>query len=263
MNFQIAGKVALVVAASKGLGKAAAIALAQEGAHVCIAARDVNTLNLASEEIRHATGARVLAVPADVTVRQDLERLVQQVRQELGSIDILVNNAGGPRPGQFVEISDEDWLQAFNLNFLSAARLTRMVLPAMREKHWGRIINITSIGVKQPMPNLILSNAVRTGLVAMAKTLAGQVAAFGITVNNVCPGYILTDRTRSLAANTATQNGSTSAEVMAGWEASIPMHRLGKPEELAALITFIASEQAGYITGTTIQVDGGYSQGLL
>ncbi|MHB1355355.1 MAG: SDR family oxidoreductase [Anaerolineae bacterium] len=263
MDLKIAGKVALVVAASKGLGKAAAMALAQEGVRVCIAARDVNTLNLAAEEIQQASGIRVLAVPADVTVRQDLERLAQQVRQDLGSIDILVNNAGGPRPGQFVEMSDEDWLQAFNLNFLSAARLSRMVLPGMREKRWGRIINITSIGVKQPMPNLILSNVVRTGLVAMAKTLAGQVAGFGITVNNVCPGYILTDRTRSLAANTAAQNGSTSAEVISGWEASIPMHRLGKPEELAALITFIASEQAAYITGTTVQVDGGFSQGLL
>lgn len=263
MDLKIAGKVALVVAASKGLGKAAALALAQEGAQVCIAARDINTLNLAAEEIHQVTGTLVLAVPADVTIRQDLELLAQKVRQDLGAIDILVNNAGGPRPGQFVEMSDDDWLQAFNLNFISATRLTRMVLPAMREKRWGRIINITSIGVKQPMPNLILSNAVRTGLVAMAKTLSGQVAAYGITVNNVCPGYTLTDRVRSLAASTATQNGSTSAEVMAGWEASIPMHRLGKPEELAALITFLASEQAGYITGTTIQVDGGYSQGLL
>jgi 3-oxoacyl-[acyl-carrier protein] reductase len=262
MDLQIAGKVALVVAASKGLGKAAALALAREGVHVCIASRDINTLNLAAEEIHTASGARVLAVPADVTVRQDLERLVQTVRQDLGAIDILVTNAGGPRPGQFTEMSDDDWLQAFNLNFMSAARLTRMVLPAMRERRWGRIINITSMGVKQPVPSLILSNTVRTGLAAMAKTLAGQVAAFGVTVNNVCPGYTLTDRIRSLAASTAAQNGSTSAEVIAGWEASIPMHRLGKPEELAALITFLASEQAGYITGTTIQVDGGYTQGL-
>jgi 3-oxoacyl-[acyl-carrier protein] reductase len=263
MDLKIAGKVALVVAASKGLGKATALTLAQEGAQVCISARDINTLNLAAEEIHQITGTHVLVVPADVTIRQDLERLAQKVRQDLGAIDILVNNAGGPRPGLFVEMSDDDWLQAFNLNFMSATRLTRMVLPAMREKRWGRIINITSFGVKQPIPNLILSNAVRTGLVAMAKTLSGQVAAYGITVNNVCPGYTLTDRVRSLAASTATQNGSTSAEVMAGWEASIPMHRLGKPEELAALITFLASEQAGYITGTTIQVDGGYSQGLL
>lgn len=263
MDLKIAGKVALVVAASKGLGKATALTLAQEGAQVCISARDINTLNLAAEEIHQITGTHVLVVPADVTIRQDLERLAQKVRQDLGAIDILVNNAGGPRPGLFVEMSDDDWLQAFNLNFMSATRLTGMVLPAMREKRWGRIINITSFGVKQPIPNLILSNAVRTGLVAMAKTLSGQVAACGITVNNVCPGYTLTDRMRSLAASTAAQSGSTSAEVIAGWEASIPMRRLGKPEELAALIAFLASEQAGYITGTTIQVDGGYIQGLL
>jgi 3-oxoacyl-[acyl-carrier protein] reductase len=263
MDLHIAGKVALVVAASKGLGKATALALSQEGAIVGISARDINTLNQAAEEIHQATGNRVLAVPADVTVRQDLERLAQKVRQELGVIDILVNNAGGPRPGLFVEMSDDDWLQAFNLNFLSATRLTRIVLPAMREKRWGRIINITSIGVKQPLPNLILSNAVRTGLVAMAKTLAGQVAAYGITVNNVCPSYFLTDRIHSLAASIASQNASTAAEVIAGWEASIPLHRLGKPEELAAAIAFLASEKAAYITGATIQVDGGYSQGLL
>ncbi len=263
MDLHIHGKTALVVAASRGLGKAAALALAQEGVNICVAARDVNTLNETAEEIRQHTSVRVLAVPADVSSRHDLERLAQTVRQELGSVDILVNNAGGPRPGLFFEMSDEDWLQAFNLNFMSAARLSRMVLPSMREKRWGRIINITSIGVKQPMPNLVLSNAVRTGLVAMSKTLAGQVASYGITVNNVCPGYTMTERVLALAANTVSQTGKTSEEVITAMEASIPMHRLGKPEELAALITFLASEQAAYITGATIQCDGGYFQGLM
>lgn len=263
MDLGIQGRVALVAAASKGLGKVAAFALAREGVDICIAAREPAALEAAAEEIRRQAAVRVLAVPADVTSRHDLERLAQTTRQELGPIDILVNNAGGPRPGLFAEMSDDDWLQAFNLNFMSAMRLSRMVLPSMRERRWGRIINITSIGVKQPMPNLVLSNGVRTGLVAMAKTLAAQVAEYNITVNNVCPGYTLTDRIRSLAASTAAQTGATSADVIAGWEASIPMRRLGKPEELAALITFLASEPAAYITGTTIQVDGGYYQGLL
>jgi len=263
MDFHIQGRNALITAASKGLGKATALALAQEGVNICIAARDLTVLNQTAEEIKRQNSVQVLAVPADVTSRHDLERLVQTVRQELGAVDILVNNAGGPRPGLFVEMSDEDWLQAFNLNFMSAARLSRMVLPSMREKRWGRIINITSIGVKQPMPDLVLSNGVRTGLVAMSKTLASQVASYGITVNNVCPGYTLTDRVRSLAENTATRTGKSSQEVIVEMEASIPMRRLGKPEELAALITFLASEQAAYITGTTIQCDGGYYQGLL
>ncbi len=263
MDLHIQGKSALVTASSKGLGKAAALALAQEGANVCIAARDMDALNKTAEDIRHHAAGKVLAVPADVTSRHDLEHLVQTVRQELGSIDILVNNAGGPRPRLFAEMSDEDWLQAFNLNFMSATRLSRIVLPSMRDKHWGRIINITSIGVKQPLPNLVLSNGMRTALVATSKTLAGQVAPYGITVNNVCPGYTLTDRVRALAADAATQTGKTSAEVLAEMEADIPMHRLGKPEELAALITFLASEQAAYITGTTIQCDGGYYQGVM
>ncbi|MHB9033130.1 MAG: SDR family oxidoreductase [Anaerolineae bacterium] len=263
MDLNIQGKVALVVAASKGLGKAAALALVKEGVNVCIAARELATLNQAADELKGLSPAKVLAVPADVTVQHDLERLASTVRQELGPVDILVNNAGGPRPGLFAEMSDDDWQRAFNLNFMSAARLTRMVLPGMRERRWGRIINITSISVKQPLPNLILSNAVRTALVSMAKTLAGQVAEFGITVNNVCPGYTLTDRVRAIAVNTATQNGTTSDQVIAEMEASIPMRRLGKPEELGALITFLASEQAAYITGTTIQCDGGYYAGLM
>lgn len=263
MDLGLKGKVALVAAASKGLGKAAAQELAQEGARVAIAARHQEELEAAAEEIRRTAGGEVLAVPADVTRRADLEALVRTVEERWGRIDILVNNAGGPRPGLFAEMTDQDWLDALQLNLLSAIRLTALVLPGMRRRRWGRIINITSVAVKQPMPNLILSNTARSGVVAMAKTLAGQVAAEGITVNNVCPGYTLTERMRNLAQAQAQAEGVRPEEVIARWERTIPAGRLGRPEELAALIAFLASERAAYITGTTIQVDGGWVQSLL
>jgi 3-oxoacyl-[acyl-carrier protein] reductase len=192
-----------------------------------------------------------------------VERLVQVVLAEYGRIDVLVNNAGGPPPGTFTDVSDEDWLHAVQLNLMSAVRLTRLVLPGMRERRWGRIINITSVSVKQPMPTLILSNAVRVGVVAMAKTLAGQVAGEGITVNNVCPGSILTDRITQLTQADAQREGISFDEALARRAAAIPMGRIGLPEELAALIAFLASERAAYITGTTIQVDGGAFNGLM
>jgi 3-oxoacyl-[acyl-carrier protein] reductase len=263
MDLGIKGKVALVAAASRGLGKAAATELAREGARVVIAARGEEELEAAADEIRIATGAHVLPVPADVTVAADIEALVGAAQAEFGDVDILVNNAGGPRPGTFTDVSDEDWLAAVNLNLMSALRLTRLVLPGMRRRRWGRIINITSLSVKQPLPNLILSNAVRSAVVAMAKTLSLQVAAEGITVNNVCPGMILTDRVRNLAANTAQQQGITPEQALQDMQTDIPMGRLGRPEELAALIAFLASERAAYITGATTQVDGGRYRGLL
>ena len=263
MDLGLKGKVALVAAASRGLGKAAALELSKEGAHVGIVARGEADLQASAKEIRRATGGRVLAVRADVTVAKDIKAVVGEMEAEFGRIDILVNNAGGPKPGQFTDMSDEDWLSALNLNLMSAVRFTALVLPAMMERRWGRIINITSISVKQPIPTLILSNTARAGVVAMAKTLAGQVADKGITVNNVCPGYTLTNRIRNLAASTAQREKMSVEDVMARWESSIPAQRLGQPKELAALIAFLASERAAYITGTTTQVDGGFVQSLL
>jgi 3-oxoacyl-[acyl-carrier protein] reductase len=263
MNLQLTDRVALVAAASRGLGRAIAQALADEGATVAIAARHREALDETAHQIAGASGRRVLPVVADVTIPEDVERLVATVERELGCVDVLVNNAGGPRPGVFTDMRDEDWLGAIELNLMSTIRLTRLVLPGMRRRRWGRIINMTGVAVKQPMDNLILSNTARTGVVAMAKTLAGQVAAEGITVNNVCPGYMLTDRVRQLAAATAERFGGTSDEVIAEWQQAIPAGRLGRPEELAALVTFLASEQAAYLTGTTIQMDGGMVKGLL
>jgi len=262
MNLGLQNKVALVAAASRGLGKATAMALAMEGANVAIVARNAETLNSTADEIRKASGSKVLAVTADLSQATAIEQMVITVEQELGLIDILVNNAGGPRAGRFTDVSDEDYIRAVELNLMSTIRMSRLVLPNMRTRGWGRIINITSISVKQPLPNLILSNTARAGVVAMAKTLAGQVAAEGITVNNICPGYVLTDRVKSLAQTNAAELGKEPKEIIAQWESSIPARRLGKPEELGALITYLASEQAAYITGATIQMDGGLCQGL-
>ncbi|MGI5917448.1 MAG: SDR family oxidoreductase [Anaerolineae bacterium] len=263
MDLGLKDRVALVAAASKGLGKATALELAREGCDVAIVSRNADVLDATAAEIREATGRRVLVVPADVGDEAAVERLVQVVLAEYGRIDVLVNNAGGPPPGTFTDVSDEDWLHAVQLNLMSAVRLTRLVLPGMRERRWGRIINITSVSVKQPMPTLILSNAVRVGVVAMAKTLAGQVAGEGITVNNVCPGSILTDRITQLTQADAQREGISFDEALARRAAAIPMGRIGLPEELAALIAFLASERAAYITGTTIQVDGGAFNGLM
>ena len=263
MHLGLEGKVALVAAASRGLGKAAAMALAQEGVAVAIAARTKTTLEVTAKEIAARNGATCLPVVADVGAVADLQRLVGTVQEWLGGIDILVNNAGGPRPGTFSDMDDADWQAALELNLMSAVRLTRLVLPGMRQRGWGRVINLTSVAVKQPLPNLILSNAARSAVVAMAKTLAGEVAAEGITVNNLCPGYVLTDRVRSLAAATAQREGGDPEQVLAAWRERIPAGRLGRPEELGALVAFLASERAAYITGVTLQMDGGLTQGLL
>ncbi|NLG52294.1 MAG: SDR family oxidoreductase [Chloroflexi bacterium] len=263
MDLGLKGKTALVAASSRGLGKAVAIALAREGAKVAITARGEERLYATAEEIRQLTGSTVLAVPADVSSAAEIEALMDRVLAEFGHVDILVNNAGGPRPGQFADMTDDDWLRAVQLNLMSTIRLTRRALPEMRARRWGRIINITSTSVKQPLPNLILSNTVRAGVVAMAKTLSSEIAAEGITVNNVCPGYTLTDRIQQLAESNAETEHTTPDAIMDRWRGSIPAGRLGKPEELAALVAFLASEQAAYITGTTTQVDGGAVKSLL
>lgn len=194
MDLGLKGKVALVLAASKGLGRASAAALAKEGALVTIGARDKTRLEQTAREIQTESGSRVLAVPVDVTRAEDAERIVEATIQEFGGVDILVNNAGGPPGGKFDAFDDAQWQAAFELNLLSAVRMIRLVLPAMRQAHAGRIINIVSTSVKQPIDGLLLSNAIRPGVVGLAKSLAIELGPAGITVNNVCPGRILTDR---------------------------------------------------------------------
>jgi len=262
MDLGLKGRVALVAAASRGLGKAIAWELAREGVDVTICARGKEQLKQAAEEIARSTTSRVLAIAADVTVAKEVTGLVTAVLEQFGRLDILVNNAGGPPPGSFLTFSDEDWRRALELNLISTARLTRAVIPTMRANRWGRIINITSVAVKQPIPDLVLSNAARSGVIGLAKTLALELASDGITVNSVCPGFTLTERVQQLAQVRAEREGKSVEEILAAYERQIPMGRLGRPEELAALVTFLASERASYITGTAIQVDGGFVRGV-
>lgn len=265
MDLGLTGKVALVVAASKGLGRASAAALAAEGANVVIASRNQEALEKTAQEIRRASKSVVLAIPTDLRQPEDITSLVSRAVNEFGGIDILVNNTGGPPAGIFETLSDEQWQAAFDLVFQSAVRLIRAVLPSMQQRpEGGRIIQIVSSSAKQPIAGLLLSNAFRPGLVGLAKTLSVELASYGITVNNVCPGRILTDRLRQ-GSNVQERiaQGLSEAEALNELAKDIPLGRIGNPEELGALVAFLASRQAGYITGTTIQVDGGLVQGLL
>ena len=254
MDLQLQGKTALVLAASKGLGKACAAALVAEGADIIIGARNATTLEETAAELRALGKGRVLAVPVDVTDATQAADIVSAAAATFGKIDILVNNAGGPPFAPFETFDDAAWRSAFDLSLLSTVRFSRLVIPHMRKTGSGRIINIISLSVKTYVPNSILSTSMRMGVVGMAKMLATELGPDNITVNNVAPGSILTDRLKQ----TMSGPGAPSfEEAMAQRTKDIPLGRIGKPEELAALVTFLASPLAGYITGTTIQVDGG------
>lgn len=257
MDLGINGKVALVAAGSQGLGKASALSLAREGARVVICARTEETLHAAKSEIEAETGGKVLALPTDVTDAAAITALVNKVRGELGPVAILVNNAGGPPPGLFDSLTDADWERTFELTLMSAVRLTRAVLPDMRAAKWGRVVNISSNCVRQPIDPLFLSNSMRLAVLGWAKSLANEVAQDGILVNTVCPGWTRTERVTSLIATRARTENRTEAEIEAEITATVPLGRIGKPEELADTVAFLASERAGYISGTTVVVDGG------
>ena len=258
MDLGLRGKVALVTAASKGMGKACALAFGAEGARVAMCARTESDLKAAADEVRSSTRAEVLAVPADVTRKPEVEALAQRVTSQWGGVDILVANAGGPARGFFEEMSDEQWQQAFELSLLSVVRLVRAVLPGMQAKKWGRVLTIQSVSVKQPLPDLLLSNAVRPGTHGMIKTLALRYAKDNITFNTVCPGRILTDRLMGGLKG----SGLSREQYIAELGAEIPIGRVGTPEEFANVVVFLASERASYVTGTAVQVDGGLVRGL-
>jgi len=263
MDLGLKNKVALVAAASRGLGRAVAEELAAEGAALVICARDAQALAETSAAITDRSAVPVLAVAGDVAVRSDVARVVAAGIERFGRIDILVTNAGGPPAGKFEQLTREQWDDAVQLTFFSAIELARYVLPGMKERGWGRILNITSIAVKQPVENLILSNSLRAGVTGFARTLANEVASDGITVNNILPGYTRTERVEELAKMMAEKQGISAAEFKGRWEEEIPMKRLGEPREFAALAAFLVSERASYITGTSIQVDGGWIRSLL
>jgi 3-oxoacyl-[acyl-carrier protein] reductase len=262
MNLGIRGRVALVAASSRGLGRASAEALAAEGAELVLCARGADALEETAAHIRRTAGVRVVAVPADVADPGGVARVVDAARA-VGPVDILVTNAGGPPAGPFESHSDEAWRDAVRTNLESVVALTRAVLPGMKARRWGRIVNVTSIAVKQPVDGLILSNSVRAAVTGFARTLANEVAPYGITVNNVMPGYTRTARVDELARANAQRKGTAPDDEFAVWERQIPMGRLGEPAEFGAMVAFLASAQASYTTGASIPVDGGWIRSLV
>lgn len=264
MDLGIQGRVALVAASGRGLGLATAERFAMEGCRVAMCDKDAGTLDEALESVRNAGDAdtQAFAYPTDLTDAAAIDDLVSSVRRDLGAISILVTNSGGPPPGPFEAATDEKWQFAFQLTFMSAYRLIRAVLPDMKEQRWGRIINFTSRSLKEPIPNLIISNAVRLAVGGMAKTLAGEVASHGITVNNLCPGVTSTDRAIELAAARASKKGISVEQELSETASRIPVGRLARPEEQAAAAAFLASDLAGYITGVSLLVDGGAVKAL-
>ena len=263
MDLGLTGKVALVAGGSMGLGRAVAGEFALEGARVAICALDDDELSNTEEYLRGIAGSEVLAVPADLAVPHEAAQFVRTAIDRFGTVDILVNNAGGPPSVSFPDIDDDLWHYGFRLNLMSTIAMTREAVPVMKEKRWGRIINMTSISVKQPIDGLILSNTIRAGVIGLAKTLSNELAPYHITVNSVCPGYTMTDRVKNLAVTVAAKEGVTPETIIRRWEAAIPAGRLGTPGEFAALVAFLASERAGYITGAAIQIDGGWYKGVM
>jgi 3-oxoacyl-[acyl-carrier protein] reductase len=263
MDLGVRGRVALVAAASRGLGRAIAEELGAEGADLVLCARGVEPLMEVKRAIGQSAGVRVIGMPADLSTPGGAESVVETALREYGRIDILVTNTGGPPPGPFESHPAEAWASAVRQLLGSVLALTRGALPGMKERGWGRIVNITSIAVKQPVDNLILSNSVRAAVTGFARTLANEVAPFGVTVNNVMPGYTRTERLEDLAGRVATHKGLPHERRFDAWNDEIPMRRLGEPRELAALVAFLASERASYITGQSIAVDGGWVRSLL
>lgn len=262
MDLGLAGRVALVAASSKGLGRATAAQLADEGARVMISGRNEGELKAAAAEIEGKTGAEVAFVVADVTQGEDVRRLVEGTVERFGGLDVLITNAGGPPAGGFDDLEDADWQGAFELNLLSVVRLIRAGLPHMREKGYGRIVNFTSSSIKQPIDNLTLSNVFRTAVLGLSKSLSAELAPDGILINTLGPGRIATDRLASLDESRAERTGASIEEVRERSEAQIPLGRYGRPEEFARVAAFLASEANTYVTGQALLVDGGMVRAL-
>ena len=262
MDFVLKGKKAIVLAASKGLGKAVAEALAAEGCHLAMCARTAENLQKTAQAIEEKHHVPVLATAVDIHDKSGLEFIIENAVNKMDGVDILVTNAGGPPVKSFEETTDDEWAYWYEITFMGVVRSIRKVLPFMKKQKFGCIINITSISVKAPVERLIYSNALRLAVVGLAKSLAMEMGPYGITVNNVAPGYHLTDGLERIVRKRV-EGGESREAVLSQWEEKIPLRRIGKPEDLAFLIAFLASERASYITGTTIQVDGGLYSGTL
>jgi len=263
MDLGLKGRAAAVAAASRGLGRAAARALAAEGAAVALCGRDAGRVREAAEAIARETGARTLAVVADVGIPEQCRSFVEEAAGAFGRLDVLVTNTGGPSPGAFETLGTQEWEQAFRVTLANVVSLVRAAVPHMRRNAWGRIVNIASLSAKQPIEGLVLSNAFRPAIVGLAKTLAAELGKDGILVNTVCPGYTRTDRLEELALHRAVAAGKTPQQVLADLARDVPLGRVAEPEEFGAVVAFLCSERASYLTGVTLAVDGGACRGLL
>ena len=262
MESGLANRVAILAASSQGLGRAAAFAFAAEGAHLAMCARNGTALNETAAAIRERFGVRTHTQTLDVRDSDAINTFVRDVDGQFGRIDVCVTNAGGPPAKWFLETTDQDWDDAFFLNLRSSAAFARAVIPYMQRQRWGRIITISSITVRQPQPQLVLSNAVRAGVMGLVRSLANEFGGDGILANNVAPGYTATERLKELSARRASALNQSEEEVERAWAEQIPLRRLGRPEEVADAIVWLASERASFITGQTILVDGGMYKGL-
>jgi 3-oxoacyl-[acyl-carrier protein] reductase len=262
MDLGLKDRVAIVAASSQGLGKAVALGLAREGAKLAICARTGSTLSQTAEEIRKETGVEVLARPVDVTDYEQVRSFISETNDRFGRVDVCVTNAGGPPAKPFSETTVEDWQDEVNLNLMSTLYFVREVLPLMQKRKWGRVISITSLSVKQPVDNLVLSNSVRSAVSGLMKTLSNEYGKDNILINNVCPGYTLTVRLDELSGRLAKAEGVDPNEIRERWAKQVPLRRVGRPEEFANVVVFLASECASYVTGVSVSIDGGLVRGI-
>lgn len=262
MDLGLKGRGVIVAASSQGIGRATAEAFAREGAQVAMCARGEKLLLEAAEGIRKATGAEIMAERLDVTESPAVQRFVENVAKRFGRIDVCVANAAGPPAKNFLSVSSDEWRKAVEMNFMSVVHLAKTAIPYMQRHRWGRIITITSVTVKQPVAELIMSNAVRAAVVGLVKSLSNEFGKDGILVNNVAPGYTATERLQELADVRALAAGVSPEKIYGDWAHEIPLRRLGDPRDIADVIVWLASERAAYVTGQTVLADGGIYRGL-